>query len=29
VLVSHNTQMGAAKGGMLIAEYLAKAGYIG
>jgi aspartate-semialdehyde dehydrogenase len=29
VLVSHNTQMGAAKGGMLIAEYLVKAGYIG
>jgi aspartate-semialdehyde dehydrogenase len=28
VLVSHNTQMGAAKGGMLIAEYLAKQGYI-
>jgi len=29
VLVSHNTQMGAAKGGMLIAEYLHKQGYIG
>jgi aspartate-semialdehyde dehydrogenase len=29
VLVSHNTQMGAAKGGMLIAEYLLKQGYIG
>ena len=29
VLVSHNTQMGAAKGAMLIAEYLVKQGYIG
>jgi aspartate-semialdehyde dehydrogenase len=29
VLVSHNTRMGAAKGGLLIAEYLAKKGYIG
>jgi aspartate-semialdehyde dehydrogenase len=29
VLVSHNTRMGAAKGAMLIAEYLVKAGYIG
>ncbi len=29
VLVSHNTQMGAAKGGLLIAEYLHKKGYIG
>jgi aspartate-semialdehyde dehydrogenase len=29
VLVSHNTQMGAAKGGLLIAEYLVKTGYIG
>jgi aspartate-semialdehyde dehydrogenase len=29
MLVSHNTRMGAAKGAMLIAEYLVKAGYIG
>ena len=29
VLVSHNTRMGAAKGAMLIAEYLHHAGYIG
>lgn len=29
VLVSHNTRMGAAKGAMLIAEYLVHAGYIG
>jgi aspartate-semialdehyde dehydrogenase len=29
VLVSHNTRMGAAKGGLLIAEYLVKKGYIG
>lgn len=29
VLVSHNTRMGAAKGAMLIAEYLVKKGYIG
>jgi aspartate-semialdehyde dehydrogenase len=29
MLVSHNTRMGAARGGMLIAEYLAKQGYIG
>src|SRR5262245_53040715 len=29
VLVSHNTKMGAAKGGVLIAEYLTHAGYIG
>jgi aspartate-semialdehyde dehydrogenase len=28
VLVSHNTQMGAAKGAMLVAEYLAHAGYV-
>jgi aspartate-semialdehyde dehydrogenase len=28
VLVSHNTRMGAAKGGLLIAEYLLKKGYI-
>jgi aspartate-semialdehyde dehydrogenase len=28
VLVSHNTRMGAAKGAMLIAEYLVKQGYI-
>ena len=28
VLVSHNTRMGAAKGAMLIAEYLTHAGYI-
>jgi aspartate-semialdehyde dehydrogenase len=28
VLVSHNTRMGAAKGAMLIAEYLAREGYI-
>jgi aspartate-semialdehyde dehydrogenase len=28
VLVSHNTRMGAAKGAMLVAEYLAHAGYI-
>jgi aspartate-semialdehyde dehydrogenase len=29
VLVSHNLRMGAARGGMLIAEYLVKTGYIG
>jgi aspartate-semialdehyde dehydrogenase len=29
MLVSHNTRMGAAKGAMLIAEYLVHAGYIG
>jgi aspartate-semialdehyde dehydrogenase len=29
VLVSHNTRMGAAKGAMLIAEYLVHTGYIG
>ena len=29
MLVSHNTRMGAAKGAMLIAEYLAHTGYIG
>jgi aspartate-semialdehyde dehydrogenase len=29
VLVSHNTRMGAARGAMLIAEYLTKQGYIG
>ncbi len=29
MLVSHNTRMGAAKGGILVAEYLAKRGYIG
>lgn len=28
VLVSHNTQMGAAKGAVLIAEYLLHAGYV-
>ena len=28
VLVSHNTKMGAAKGAVLTAEYLLKAGYI-
>jgi aspartate-semialdehyde dehydrogenase len=28
VLVSHNTKMGAAKGGMLVAEYLVHQGYI-
>ncbi len=28
VLVSHNTRMGAARGGLLIAEYLVKQGYI-
>jgi aspartate-semialdehyde dehydrogenase len=28
VLVSHNTRMGAAKGGILVAEYLARKGYI-
>jgi aspartate-semialdehyde dehydrogenase len=28
VLVSHNTKMGAAKGAVLTAEYLATAGYI-
>jgi len=28
VLVSHNTKMGAAKGAVLVAEYLVKAGYI-
>ena len=29
VLVSHNTKMGAAKGAILIGEYLATKGYIG
>ena len=29
VLVSHNTQMGAAKGGILVAEYLHRVGYLG
>ncbi len=29
VLVSHNTRMGAAKGAILVAEYLTKKGYIG
>jgi aspartate-semialdehyde dehydrogenase len=28
MLVSHNTKMGAAKGGMLAAEYLVHKGYI-
>ena len=28
VLVSHNTKMGAARGGLLVAEYLAHRGYI-
>jgi aspartate-semialdehyde dehydrogenase len=28
VLVSHNTKMGAAKGAVLVAEYLASAGYV-
>jgi aspartate-semialdehyde dehydrogenase len=28
VLVSHNTKMGAAKGAVLVAEYLAQAGYL-
>ncbi|MBS7628153.1 aspartate-semialdehyde dehydrogenase, partial [Candidatus Bathyarchaeota archaeon] len=28
VLVSHNTKMGAAKGAVLVAEYLAKYGYV-
>ena len=28
VLVSHNTKMGAAKGGMLVAEYLVRKGHI-
>jgi len=28
VLVSHNTKMGAAKGGMLVAEYLVHKGHI-
>jgi aspartate-semialdehyde dehydrogenase len=28
VLVSHNTQMGAAKGAVLTAEYLVTAGYV-
>jgi aspartate-semialdehyde dehydrogenase len=28
VLVSHNTKMGAAKGAVLVAEYLATAGYL-
>ena len=28
VLVSHNTKMGAAKGGMLVAEYLIHQGHI-
>jgi aspartate-semialdehyde dehydrogenase len=29
MLVSHNTRMGAAKGGILVAEYLVKKGHIG
>jgi aspartate-semialdehyde dehydrogenase len=29
MLVSHNTRMGAARGAILVAEYLAKKGYIG
>jgi aspartate-semialdehyde dehydrogenase len=29
LLVSHNTRMGAARGAILVAEYLAKTGYIG
>lgn len=29
VLVSHNTKMGAARGAVLVAEYLVKQGYIG
>jgi aspartate-semialdehyde dehydrogenase len=29
LLVSHNTRMGAAKGSILVAEYLAKRGYVG
>jgi aspartate-semialdehyde dehydrogenase len=29
MLVSHNTRMGAAKGAILVAEYLAKKGYVG
>jgi aspartate-semialdehyde dehydrogenase len=29
LLVSHNTRMGAAKGAILVAEYLARRGYIG
>jgi aspartate-semialdehyde dehydrogenase len=29
MLVSHNTRMGAARGAMLVAEYLVHAGYIG
>ena len=28
ILVSHNTKMGAAKGAVLMAEYLVQAGYI-
>jgi aspartate-semialdehyde dehydrogenase len=28
LLVSHNTKMGAAKGAVLVAEYLAATGYI-
>jgi len=28
VLVSHNTKMGAANGAVLVAEYLANAGYL-
>jgi aspartate-semialdehyde dehydrogenase len=28
MLVSHNTRMGAARGAMLIAEYLTKQGYV-
>ncbi len=28
VLVSHNTKMGAAKGAVLTAEYLVRAGYV-
>jgi hypothetical protein len=29
MLVSHNTRMGAARGAILVAEYLTKRGYIG
>jgi aspartate-semialdehyde dehydrogenase len=28
MLVSHNTRMGAAKGAILVGEYLTKKGYI-
>jgi aspartate-semialdehyde dehydrogenase len=28
VLVSHNTKMGAARGAMLVAEYLAERGHL-